>query len=77
MSGPSPRCSQDEHCITCGDGAQPMRVLRIDSAQGLAVCEDEAGSHRTVEIGLIDPVDAGDRVLVHADVALAALAEPV
>jgi hydrogenase maturation factor len=53
-----------------------MRVLRIDSAHDLAVCEDEGGSHRTVEIGLIDPVQAGDRVLVHADVALAALGEP-
>jgi hydrogenase maturation factor len=53
-----------------------MRVVRIDPAHGLAVCEDEGGSHRTVEIGLIDPVDTGDRVLVHADVALAALEEP-
>jgi hydrogenase maturation factor len=76
MSGLSPRCSQDEHCITCGDEAKAMRVLRIDSARGLALCEDEDGSHRTVEIGLIDPVVAGARVLVHADVALAALAEP-
>jgi hydrogenase maturation factor len=76
LSGLTPRCSQDEHCITCGDEATAMRVLRIDPAHGLAVCEDEGGSHRTVEIGLIDPVGTGDRVLVHADVALAALEEP-
>jgi hydrogenase maturation factor len=75
MSDLAPHCSQDEHCITCGDEARPMRVLRIDSTHGLAVCEDERGSHRTVEIGLIE-VGAGDLVLVHADVALASLEEP-
>jgi hydrogenase maturation factor len=54
-----------------------MRVLRIDEAHGLALCQDAGGSHRTIEIGLIEPVHAGDRVLVHADVALAILQEPV
>jgi hydrogenase maturation factor len=65
----------DDHCITCGDEAKPMRVLRIDGARGLAFCEDGDGSHRTVEIGLVEPVEAGDSVLVHADVALANLGE--
>ena len=50
-----------------------MRVVRIDPTHGLALCEDGAGSHRTVEIGLVEPVEAGDSVLVHADVALANL----
>jgi hydrogenase maturation factor len=53
-----------------------MRVVRIDTARGLALCEDESGSHRTVEIGLVEPVDAGHRVLVHADVALTRIEEP-
>ena len=53
-----------------------MRVVRIDTARSLALCEDEDGSRRTVEIALVDPVDAGDRVLVHADVALTNLSEP-
>jgi len=53
-----------------------MRVLRIDEASGLAVCDDGAGSHRTIEIGLVEPVATGDSVLVHADVALANLGAP-
>jgi hydrogenase maturation factor len=70
------RRNSDEHCITCGDEAKPMRVLRVASTHGLAVCEDDSGSRRTIEIGLVEPVDPGDRVLVHADVALATLEEP-
>jgi hydrogenase maturation factor len=69
-------CSPDEHCITCGDEAKPMRVLGIETTHGLAVCEDESGSHRTVEIGLVEAVEAGDQVLVHADVALARIEAP-
>jgi hydrogenase maturation factor len=53
-----------------------MRVLRIDATHSLAICEDEGGSHRAVEIGLVGPVDAGDQVLVHADVALARIEAP-
>jgi hydrogenase maturation factor len=68
-----PQCSSDEHCITCGDEAKPMRVVRVDSARELALCEADDGARRTVEIGLVAPVGAGDRVLVHADVALTSL----
>jgi hydrogenase maturation factor len=53
-----------------------MRVVRIDLTSGLAVCDDGTGSRRTVEIGLVEPVEAGDSVLVHADVALANLGAP-
>ena len=73
MEGVAPHCGPDGHCITCGDDAKAMRVLRVDAAHGLALCEDEAGARRSVEIGLVDPVDPGDRVLVHADVALSTL----
>ena len=59
-----------EHCITCGDDGTPMRVLRIE--QDLALCEDEAGRHHTVELALVD-ADPGDAVLVHAGVALVTL----
>ena len=60
-----------EHCITCGDDGTPMRVLRLDE-RGLALCEDDAGAHHTVEIALVD-ADLGDEVLVHAGVALVTL----
>ena len=47
-----------------------MRVVRIDSTLSLAVCEDDDGARSTVEVALVEPVETGDRVLVHADVAL-------
>ena len=64
------RCA-DDHCVTCGDVAEPMTVLRVDLARELALCEDEAGEHRTVEIALVQPVAEGDELLVHAGTAIA------
>jgi hydrogenase maturation factor len=61
---------QDDHCITCGDVAEPMRVLKIDAARGLALCADERDEHHTVEIALVS-VGEGDQVLVHAGTAIA------
>jgi hydrogenase maturation factor len=61
-----------DHCITCSDEGIPMQVERIDSARGLALCAAEDGSKSTVEIALVS-VEPGDRVLVHAGVALAEL----
>ena len=49
-----------------------MLVERIDDARGLALCAGEDGSKSTVEIALVD-VAPGDRVLVHAGVALTEL----
>ncbi|HEX3978916.1 MAG TPA: HypC/HybG/HupF family hydrogenase formation chaperone [Solirubrobacteraceae bacterium] len=60
-----------EHCITCGDVAVEMIVLRVDEARGLALCEAEDGARETVEIGLVDPVRPADRLLIHAGTALA------
>jgi hydrogenase maturation factor len=61
-----------DHCITCSDEGIPMSVERIDDSRGLALCSAEDGSTSTVEIALVD-VRPGDRVLVHAGVALAEL----
>jgi hydrogenase maturation factor len=61
-----------DHCITCSDEGIPMRVERIDDNRGLALCTGEDGSKSTVEIALVD-VEPGDRVLVHAGVALTEL----
>ena len=68
-------CDHEQGCITCGDVAVPMRVVRVDRASWLAVCADEAGGLASVDVGLVDPVDAGDRVLVHAGTALQRLGE--
>jgi hydrogenase expression/formation protein HypC len=67
-------CDHEHGCITCGDEALPMRVVRIDAARALALCEDGEGRRESVEIALVDPVAEGDRLLVHAGTALQVLA---
>jgi hydrogenase maturation factor len=66
-------CDSEQRCITCSDEGVPMRVLRVDDARGLALCEREDGIHATVEVALVGDLAAGDLVLVHAAVALARL----
>jgi hydrogenase maturation factor len=65
-------CDHDV-CITCGDHAVAMRVVRVDVARSLALCEDEDGGRESVEIALVEPVTDGDRLLVHAGTALQVL----
>lgn len=66
-----PRCDHTTGCITCGDEAVEMRVIRIDRDRELALCAAEADGRRsTVEIALVQPVDEGDRLLVHAGTAI-------
>jgi hydrogenase maturation factor len=60
----------EPHCITCGDVGVEMRV--VDVRDGLALCEAD-GEAREVETALVDAVEPGDRLLVHADVALVRL----
>ena len=48
-----------------------MRVRRIDSGRGLALCEDADGHSASVETALVDPVAVGDELLVHAGTAIA------
>ena len=62
-----------QHCITCGDDGDPMTVLRVDEKRGLALCGADDGERATVEIALVEPVAAGDRLLVHAGTAIARL----
>ena len=59
------------HCITCGDIAVEMTVLRVDEARELALCAAEDGRHETVEIALVAPVRPTERLLVHAGTAIA------
>ena len=63
-------CDHTRGCITCGDEATPMRVVRVDEARVLALCEDDAGERASVEIALVEPVGTGDLLLVHAGTAL-------
>jgi len=72
MSEQPPGVCFDGHCITCGDEGVAMRVVTVDAARGLALCEEEAGGRSTVEIGLVDAMP-GDQLLVHAGTALVRL----
>jgi len=70
-----PTCDYTTGCITCGDVAIPMSIVRIDEDRGLALCSDDDGNSETVEIDLVAPVAPGDRLLVHAGTAIARLTE--
>jgi hydrogenase maturation factor len=65
-------CGSD-HCVTCADEGVVMTVVRVDGERGLALCVDEQGTRRSVETALVEPVSSGDRLLVHAGVALVGL----
>jgi hydrogenase maturation factor len=62
-------CGYD-HCITCSDEGVPMRVVKLDDARGVALCEGAGGERATVETALVETVAPGDELLVHAGVAL-------
>ena len=61
-------------CITCGDVAVPMRVMRVDDDRRLALCENDCGERESVETALVEPVEPGDTLLVHAGTALTRMA---
>jgi hydrogenase expression/formation protein HypC len=67
-----PVCSSDDHCITCGDIAVEVRVLRL-LPDGLAVVDTGEGEE-TVSVALVSAV--GDTILVHAGEALTVLGSP-
>ncbi len=62
------------HCITCSDEGVAMRVVSR-THDGLAQCVDDTGARSVVMTDLVGEVAQGDRVLVHAGVALSRLEE--
>ena len=64
-----PDCSGD-HCITCGDVAVEVRVVRLLD-DGLADVDTGHGEER-VSVALVS-AEAGDTILVHAGEAIAVL----
>ncbi len=73
-----PECDHSTGCITCGDEAIRMRVIRIDTERELALCVTDGDRERsTVEIALVAPVCEGDELLVHAGTAIAHAASEV
>jgi hydrogenase maturation factor len=66
-------CESGHGCITCGDQAFELQVVAIDASRGLAVCVDEEGRRVEIDTLLVDPTLPGERLLVHAGVAIARL----
>ena len=63
-------CHGETGCITCGDVAIEMTVLRVDDVRLLALCASAGGEKETVETELVGAVAPGDELLVHAGTAL-------
>jgi hypothetical protein len=63
-------CHGETGCITCGDVAVEMTVLRVDELRRLALCAAPGGEKETVETELVGAVAPGDELLVHAGTAL-------
>ena len=61
-------CSAAGGCITCGDTAVVLTVVSIEDDD--ARCQDSAGRAERVATELVGPVEIGDRLLVHAGVAI-------
>jgi hydrogenase expression/formation protein HypC len=62
-------CSvDDDGCITCGDVAVELTVVAAGEFD--ARCRDEQGREEVVATELVGDVTVGDRLLVHAKVAL-------
>jgi hypothetical protein len=58
-------CDDPYHCTTCSDEGVPMLVVEA-RAGATALCEGDV----EVMTDLVGPVARGDRLLVHAGVAL-------
>ena len=65
---PAPATCAGEHCITCADEGIVMTVVRSDGS--LSLCRDASGDSHEVALDLVAPLEAGERVLVHAGVAI-------
>jgi len=65
-SGPP---DQGEVCLTCGDVAVELTVVELDGSD--AICQAEDGGRERVAVELVGPTEVGDRLLVHAAVAIA------
>jgi hydrogenase expression/formation protein HypC len=66
-------CEVTDGCITCGDVAVPLTVVEVSGVD--ARCRDDLGREESVATELVGAVAPGDRLLVHARVAIQRLGE--
>ena len=64
-----------DHCITCGDIAVEVTVLRL-LPDSLAVVDNGQGAEEEVSVALVS-AEAGDTILVHASEAIAVVQRAV
>ena len=76
-------CDSGTGCITCGDVAVELVVVHVfagpegtDGGPADAICRDGLDRTEIVATELVGPVEIGDRLLVHAGVALERLTGP-
>jgi hydrogenase maturation factor len=72
LEEPDAACTE-EICITCSDEGVVAEVRTVRTAATVDVIA--AGRTETIDVSLVEPVAAGDLVLVHAGVALANLSD--
>jgi hypothetical protein len=61
-----------EHCITCSDEVQLVRVLQIDQEkQSALVMQEDTDRIEEIDISLVEAISLGDQLLIHGGVAIA------
>jgi hypothetical protein len=73
MSGEFGACEVTEGCLTCGDVAVALTVIERRGVD--AWCRDDDWRTELVAVDFVPEVAPGDRLLVHAGVALERLHE--
>ena len=68
MTADPASCRAEPGCITCGDVAVVLTVRSLQDCD--ATCDDEQGRTERVATELVGDVRPGDRLLVHAGVAI-------
>lgn len=75
----TPDCAPDAEltdnkfaCVTCSDEGRPLEIVGL-ADDGVTARARGAHGLETVDVTLVLPVSVGDRVLVHAGMAIARL----
>lgn len=63
-----------ETCITCSDEGRPLQIVALSDDGFTALASSNSGEE-TVDITLVKPVEVGDKVLVHAGMAITKVTE--
>ncbi|MBE3593712.1 MAG: HypC/HybG/HupF family hydrogenase formation chaperone [Candidatus Carbobacillus altaicus] len=62
------RTLSDDGCLTCGNVAVPVRVLKVQG--NVAEVEDRLGERTTVALDFVPDARVGEMLLIHLGIAL-------